>query len=127
MSLDLYFNKQIPSIEELNKYSIKVELHEDNLWMIDEYDNHALIRHSYQKKDGLDSYILELTFYGLNNYTKILDILVEKFNMKFFSDQEEEDMFRNQDSNLNYFDVAMKRFGYKVNDVITLQDRDEIN
>ena len=38
--------------------------------------------------------------------------MVEKFNMKFFTDDEECEMFYDGNDDLNYYDVAMKRYGY---------------
>ena len=131
MSVDYTFNKKI-SLENIErKTKLKIVINKDEKWLVDDFNNHILIKEkNYRDKKGniVDSPTLELTVYGLNNPTKIIDLLIEHFDTKFITDNEEELLFHEPkllDELNDVYDDVMTKFGYLVDGFITIPNRVE--
>ncbi len=131
MSVEYTFNKKISLDDIENKTNLKIVLNKDTKWLVDEFNNHVLINeNNYSDENGnvVDSPTLELTVYGLNNPTKIMDELIKNFNAKFITDNEELLLFHNSelfDEIDVLYDNVMEKYGYLNNGIISIPNRIE--
>lgn len=129
MSLDIMFNKSI-SLEDIeNKTTLKIKDKNNCKWLVDEFGNCMLIKENNwvdEFGNKVNDYSLELTSYGLNNPTKIMEELIKTFDAKFITDNELEILYYESENEINMnelFDNSMKRFGYLIDDKIVVPKR----
>jgi len=86
MSQEFKFNKEV-KINKIQKLdSLKIQHIINQTWIIDEYGNSVLINKTNP---------LEIISYNNNNPKKIVDSLVDNFNICFITDKEMETIFTN--------------------------------
>lgn len=111
MSTEYLFNRLI-SFKDINtKTNLKIELVNSQYWLVDDFTNTLLITTHVED----EIFIHELTSYGLNNPTKIMDTLIETFNVKFITDNEKEIIFHEPDADVEkMFNEVTAKFGYVI-------------
>ena len=114
MSLDLNFNKSLSTQEIIEKTSIKVEEKHGSEFLVDQYGN-AVFFKGYG-----------ITVRG-SNPTKILDELIQAFDIMFLDD-DAEDKLHYEPEKYKEEDVyweTMDSYGYVIDGVIQVPERDD--
>jgi hypothetical protein len=105
MSIDFTFNKKI-TIDDIKKItSLNVIEENDSIWIVDDFNNRVVI-------NEIDN-DLEISVYGRNNPTKILDELIKHFQVKFLTDEEIEHLLREEEYTVDFLcNRVMSDYGY---------------
>ena len=116
MSTDFKFYTKIRLSEVEEKTNLKIVEKDDNLYLQDIEGNLLLVQtgvFTYEDSDQEDEDTFELVGYGLNDPTNIINELVDKFDLKFLIDEDEEYLYHNGVEDIdNYLSESMKKYGY---------------
>jgi hypothetical protein len=116
MSTDFKFYTKIRLSEVEEKTNLKIVEKEDNLYLQDLEGNLLLVQtgvFTYEDSDQEDEDTFELVGYGLNDPSNIINELVDKFDLKFLIDEDEEYLYHNGVEDIdNYLSESMKKYGY---------------
>jgi hypothetical protein len=116
MSTDFKFYTKIRLSEVEEKTNLKIVEKDDNLYLQDLEGNLLLVQtgvFTYEDSDQEDEDTFELVGYGLNDPTNIINELVDKFDLKFLIDEDEEYLYHNGVEDIdNYLNESMNKYGY---------------
>lgn len=116
MSTEFKFYTKIRLSQVEKQTNLKIIKKDDNLFLQDPDGNSLLVRTGawlIENSNESDHDTFELVRYGSNDPSNILDELVEKFELKFLTDDDEEYLHYNKDEDFDtYLDECMKSYGY---------------
>ncbi len=116
MSTDFKFYTKIRLSEVEKKTNIKIVESDDKVYLQDSEGNVLLVKtgvFTQEDSDQEDEDSFELVRYGGNNPKNIIDELVDKFDLKFLIDEDEEYLHYNKVEDFdNYLSESMKKYGY---------------
>jgi hypothetical protein len=121
MSRDFTFNKKITINDIKQITSLKVIEENDKTWIVDNFNNYVCINDKTWFVDNFnsdhDDNDLEISVYGQNNPTKIIDELINHFQVKFLTDEEIEHLLRGEDYTIDFLcNRVMSEYGYSNDD-----------
>lgn len=116
MSTYFSFYTKITLKQVKEETSIKVIEHDDNTFLEDTKGNKLVVNNGVFTKDDseeIDEDSFDLTRYGDNNPKIIIDELVDKFNLKFLIDDDEQILYEKGVENFDsYLNECMEKYGY---------------
>lgn len=116
MSIDFTFYTRIKLSEVSEKTSLRIVNNDNGTFIQDNEGNVAsVIKGSFKRVDSEepDDDTFEIVVYGSNNPTKIINELVENFNLRFLTDNDEEYLYHNMVDNIDeYIDKCMLKYKF---------------